>query len=79
MKKNQIKKAKALQELTAKWYGVPKVKGSQKDYITVNNDFCNGEYSKAKKTRLYNNYGGEYCSLLEVLANKYRDHQSLKD
>lgn len=75
MKKNQIKKAKTLQELTAKWYGVQKAKGSQKDYITVYNDFCNGEYIESKKTRLYNSHSGEYCCLLEVLAYEYKDHQ----
>lgn len=75
MTKSQIKKAKTLQELTAKWYGIQKVKGSQKDYITVYNDFCNGECSESKKTRLYKKYSGEYCCLLEVLWHEYKDHQ----
>ena len=62
------------EELTAKWYGIPKVKGSQKDYYTVYTDYCSnkGDYSETFKTKLYNKYGTEYCILLEVLNTYYK-------
>ena len=74
--KMNTKKIKTLQELTAKWYGIPKVKGSQKDYYTVYTDYCNnkGDYSETFKTKLYNKHSTEYCILLEVLNAYYKDH-----
>jgi len=76
--KINTKKIKTLQELTAKWYGIQKVKGSQRDYMTVYNDYCSntGDYTETFKTRLYNNYGSEYCVLLEVLNAYYKDHKA---
>lgn len=45
-----------------------KIKGNQKDYYTVYQSYKNKDYTLAHKTKLYNLYGGEYCTLLEVLA-----------
>ena len=63
---------KKLQGQTAKWYGIPKVKGSQKDYQTVVNSFNTGDYKPVFETKLYNKHGSEYCVLLEVLNYNYK-------
>jgi DNA-binding transcriptional regulator GbsR (MarR family) len=44
------------------------IKGNQKDYYIVYQSYKNEDYTLAYKTKLYNLCGGEYCTLLEVLA-----------
>lgn len=66
--------ATELQEWNRKVYG-DGLKGSIDDYLTVYRDYMrnDGDYTKSKSTNLYRLHGGEYCCLLEVLNEHFKN------
>lgn len=49
---------------------VREAKASLKDIQIVIDDYNNQDFTKSKKTKLYNLYGGEYCEYIELLNGK---------
>lgn len=66
--------ATELQEWNRKVYG-DGLKGSIDDYRTVYRDYMrnDGDYTKSKSTNLYRLHGGEYCCLLELLNEHFKN------